>query len=546
MQSEPTLMILDDVWSKEDLDKLLFEGTRYKTLITSRDSSIISKKFLNEVYQLPLLGEQDALSLLCFWAFGQTSIPSMIDVNLVKKVLEECGGLPLALKVIGSSLKGQTHVAWERAKSKILNGEIISDYYDEGILRCLESSIDSLDDVVKECFLDLGLFPKGKKICVDVLLQIWVNIRKIKWQDAIDILFKLARRNLINLSNNQRIKRTLSYGNALELNFFQHDIIRDLSLYLGCKDNVEDRKRLLMPRREHDILEKWKLYSNIAFNAQVVSIHTGPMEESQWHEMLFPKAEVLVLLFNASEYFLPPFVKTMKNLKIIMVFNYGSKRAILKGLDALSSLNQLKVVYLEKLISIPNESNGNILDNLENLSLSLCKGIENVPKFNSTKIRSFNLDHCSDLEDLPSSIFHMPNVQLWSITNCHLVQNLSHSIGNLLNLRVLRLSAMPGLKELPTSIGALGLLEYLDISLCENLRELLEEIGKLKSLIELDMRECSSLKKLPKAVCQLSSLKHVMCDEKIGKQWLQAKRISIPILEVEIIKLHFSLDWLDD
>ncbi|GLJ34610.1 hypothetical protein SUGI_0696100 [Cryptomeria japonica] len=117
MQSEPTLIILDDVWSKEDLDKLLFEGTRYKTLITSRDSSIIPKTFSTEVYQLPLLDEQDALSLLCFWAFGQTSIPSTIDANLVKEVQEECGGLPLALKVIGSSLKGKTHVAWERAKN---------------------------------------------------------------------------------------------------------------------------------------------------------------------------------------------------------------------------------------------------------------------------------------------------------------------------------------------------------------------------------------------------------------------------------------------
>ncbi|XP_057838403.1 probable disease resistance protein At4g33300 [Cryptomeria japonica] len=204
MQSEPTLMILDDVWSKEDLDELLFEGTRYKTLITSRDSSIIPKTFSTEVYQLPLLGEQDALSLLCFWSFGHTSIPSTIEVNLVKKVQEECGGLPLALKVIGSSLNGQTHVAWERAKNKISNGKIISSYHEEGILKCLKSSIDSLDDVAKECFLDLGLFPKGKKICVEALLQIWVNFRKMEWKDAVDILFKLAGRNLINLSSNQR------------------------------------------------------------------------------------------------------------------------------------------------------------------------------------------------------------------------------------------------------------------------------------------------------------------------------------------------------
>ena len=36
-QSKPSLIILDDVWCKRDLEKLLFEGYGCKTLITSRD-----------------------------------------------------------------------------------------------------------------------------------------------------------------------------------------------------------------------------------------------------------------------------------------------------------------------------------------------------------------------------------------------------------------------------------------------------------------------------------------------------------------------------
>ena len=73
------------------------------------------------------------------------------------------------------------------------------------------------------------------------------------------------------------------------------------------------------------------------------------MAENQWYPMDFPEAEVLVVHFSASEYFLPPSLKTMKKLKFVMLCNLSSKRTTIKGLDALSSLSQLKTVHLEKL-----------------------------------------------------------------------------------------------------------------------------------------------------------------------------------------------------
>jgi hypothetical protein len=59
------------------------------------------------------------------------------------------------------------------------------------------------------------------------------------------------------------------------------------------------------------------------------------------------------------------------------------------------------------------------------------------------------------------------------------------------------------------------------------------------------MRECSRLRKLPKSVGGLRSLKHVICDEKIGQQWSRVKSSAIMELRVEVVEAHFSLDWLD-
>ncbi|XP_057870987.2 putative disease resistance protein At5g47280 isoform X1 [Cryptomeria japonica] len=546
-QSKRILMILDDVWSRAHLEELLIEAPGYKTVITTRDSSIVPQNSSTRLYQLPLLGHEDALSLFCFSAFGQTSIPSNAHANLVMEVQAECKGLPLALKVIGSSLNGEPYVTWSNAKNKLSLGESISSDHEEGLFRCLETSINFLDDVGRECFLDLALFPENKKTCANALLDIWVYVRKLEWQDAFMMLVEFARKSLLNLVSSPGSQATISYGNASELYFSQHDVMRDLAIYLGNQDSIVHRKRLFMPRKELSLPGEWgEMLNDRPFNAQVVSIHTGSMVESQWYKMDFPEAEVLVLHFSASKYFLPPFVKTMKKLKFVMLCNLNSKRATVEGLDALSSLTQLRSVRLEKLEAPTVLEQIKAIQKLDKLSLCLCQGFGNISTFSNTNLQEFNLDHCSDLEEWPAEICCMPSAQVWSITNCHLVEKLPCDLGNLSSLRMLRLSALPALKEFPASIGKLGQLEFLDISVCEGLKELPEEIGQLKQLKEFDMRECSRLRRLPRSVCELSSLKYVICDEKIGHLWLQVKASFIPDLRVEIVEPQFTLDWLDD
>ncbi|XP_059074999.1 probable disease resistance protein At4g33300 [Cryptomeria japonica] len=445
--------------------------------------------------------------------------PSKIQSRVFEaiEVQAQCGGLPLALKVIGRSLHGEPQQVWERAKNKISRGESISAYHKNGLLKLLEISIDSLDDVAKECFLDLALFPEDRKICADALLDIWVYVRKLQRHDALSILSDLASRNLLNLTSTPRRTIAISHENVSELYFSQHSVMRELAIHLGCRGSVVHSKRFLMDMKEQSLPEKWEFLNHTACDVQVLSIHTGPMEASNWYEMNLPETVALLLFFTSSEYSLPPFLRSMKNLKFLMILNYGTKKATVKGLDALSSLTELKCVRLERLIAPLVQKQRTELSNLEKLSLSLCEGFEYVSTFNITKLREFNIDHSSNLEEVPISFCYMPSVKMWSISNCHLVQKLPYELGNMNSLRMLRLSALPGLKELPPSIGKLRPLECLDISFCEGLRELPVEIGQLKKLSEFDMRECSRLKRLPRAVCELNSLKLVISDEKIVK-----------------------------
>ncbi|GLJ44172.1 hypothetical protein SUGI_0921760 [Cryptomeria japonica] len=296
---KPTLVVLDDVWSRSNLEQLLFEAEGYKTIITTRQDFTVPNEHSTRLYELPMLQRADALSLFCFWAFGQPSIPKNENEDLVKQVEGYCKGLPLALKVIGSSLRGESTLVWESAKQKLSRAEHISEYHKEGLLNCLETSIDVLDDDLRQCFLDLGAFPKGRKCSVDALLDMWVYVRQMEWQDAFVVLLELASRNLINITSDPG-GRAIAYGCAYELSFSQHDVMRDLALRLASQDGIGNCKRLFMPRKEDRIPTKWLTIKDQPFKAQIVSIHTGAMDKKQWHDIDFTKVEALILYFAAS------------------------------------------------------------------------------------------------------------------------------------------------------------------------------------------------------------------------------------------------------
>ena len=76
------LVVLDDVWSQNDLERLIFPGC--KILVVSRFKF---PKVIKATYEVELLTENEAMSLFCHSAFGQKSMPLGTNENLVKQVL---------------------------------------------------------------------------------------------------------------------------------------------------------------------------------------------------------------------------------------------------------------------------------------------------------------------------------------------------------------------------------------------------------------------------------------------------------------------------
>ncbi|KAJ6328168.1 hypothetical protein OIU77_009959 [Salix suchowensis] len=266
------------------LEQLIFKVAGCKTLVVSRFKF---PTVFKATYNVELLRGDEAISLFCHSAFGKTSIPPAADSNLVKQIVDECKGLPLALKVIGASLRDQPEICWASAKKRLSKGEPICESHESKLLDRMAISTQFLSKKVRECFFDLGSFPEDKKIPLDVLINVWVEIHDLDDEEAFAILVELSDKNLLTLVRDARAGD--KYSSYYEIGVMQHDVLRDLAIHLSSREDVNECKRLLMPRREEQLPREWERNADRPFNAQIVSIHTGEMKEMDWFRMDFPE-----------------------------------------------------------------------------------------------------------------------------------------------------------------------------------------------------------------------------------------------------------------
>ncbi|GLJ43432.1 hypothetical protein SUGI_0902460 [Cryptomeria japonica] len=525
-RNDPILVVLDDIWKFSDLKELLFRGEQYTTLVTTRDKKTIPTWFKTRLYPLPCLQEEHALQLFCCCAFRMPTIPNSHSAKLVKQVQAECKGLPLALQVIGSSLYGMPDSVWKAAKDALARGEAADDNQIEVLLKSLETSINVLDDNEKQCFLDLAIFPKGRTIPANLLLDIWVYVRQMRRNEAVLRLWKFVARHLLDLRRDPWTPESTD-DCMNSYSFSQHDVMRDLALYLAKQDNRTHCRRLYMSQKESELPQEWQTDGDRSSRAQIVSINTGAMKDTQWPGIKFPEAEALVLYFTASEYCIPTFLDTMSKLKVLIIHNDNAKRAKISGLTGFKELSQLKTLHLERLIVPPLYEDCKGLKSLQKISLSLCQGLGKNKMFNLPSLLEFNLDHCSDLEELSSGICSSSSLEILSVTHCHSLAKLPADLGNLRSLKEIRLCQSPGLKTLPPSICSLGKLELLNISSCMGLK--------------VDGLKVSDLKTTFQSLAQMASLKKVICDEDNEQLFRRSAKSD---LEVVPVVEDFNLNWL--
>ncbi|MFS7916209.1 putative P-loop containing nucleoside triphosphate hydrolase, leucine-rich repeat domain superfamily [Helianthus anomalus] len=169
---EKILVILDDVWQKVDIKDIgltspLPKGV--KLLLTSRDSNIctqIADASLLQVVQVNVLSDEEAQKFFSEY----TGVSKEHDQNLFQigcDIVKKSGNLPLAIKLIGTTLKHKKSHVWRNTLVRLKNH-----YLDDNVQEIIRISYEYVkNEEDKEIFLHCGLFPEDSFIEIEDLVR---------------------------------------------------------------------------------------------------------------------------------------------------------------------------------------------------------------------------------------------------------------------------------------------------------------------------------------------------------------------------------------
>ncbi|KAL4601008.1 hypothetical protein ACB092_11G241000 [Castanea dentata] len=233
------LLVLDDIWENKVWDQVSAafpdkpKGSRI--LITTR----IKEVALNACsrihpYELRKLNKEESWELFSKKVFQGATCPENL-VNPGKLIAERCGGLPLAIVVLGGLLanKEKSSYIWNKVTGNAI--AYLTDQKRSDCTAILALSYSHLPRHLKPCFLYFGIYPEDFEIPVRQLIQLWLaegfiqQIHNRNVEDvAEDYLEELIDRSLIQVATRR------ADGGVKTCRI--HDLLRDLCI----KESVEE------------------------------------------------------------------------------------------------------------------------------------------------------------------------------------------------------------------------------------------------------------------------------------------------------------------
>ena len=226
--NKKVLLVFDDVEDCYNLRSLVGERFWYRPgsriIITSRDQDLLMRLGVNEIYSPAEMSNEEALRLFSLTCFGSEHTPEGYK-EMSNDVVSYAGGLPIAIKFLGSHLVDSSILEWKSCLDGLENN------IPTELLQVLQISYDGLAGMVKEIFLHLACFFNGedKTRTVDILqtLELFPKIG----------LSNLMKRSLLNLPLDK---------NGL----WMHPLVQQMGREMVCRECPEwpsRRSRLWLP-----------------------------------------------------------------------------------------------------------------------------------------------------------------------------------------------------------------------------------------------------------------------------------------------------------
>uniref|UniRef100_A0A8R7V3E3 Disease resistance protein RGA3 n=1 Tax=Triticum urartu TaxID=4572 RepID=A0A8R7V3E3_TRIUA len=189
-------LVLDDVWNEEkklwedELKPLLCSigGPGSVIVVTCRSKQVASIMQTVDPVELAFLSEEDSWELFSNKAFSNGAKEQTELVTIGKRIVYKCGGLPLALKIMGGLLSSKQQVhEWKTIEETNIGNNVGGKYE---VMPILKLSYKHLSSEMKQCFAFCALFPKDYEMEKDMLIQLWMANGFIQEEGTMDLAQK--------------------------------------------------------------------------------------------------------------------------------------------------------------------------------------------------------------------------------------------------------------------------------------------------------------------------------------------------------------------
>ncbi|KAM3731591.1 hypothetical protein ACB098_12G175400 [Castanea mollissima] len=470
-------IILDDVDGDEQLEALVGKhdwfGPGSRIIVTSRHSHLLKRCGVDFIYKAKELNNDDALQLFSWKAFHKPH-PEENYVNLSKDFVNYAKGLPLALKVLGSSLFAKKLKEWESALYKLKKEP------NRNILDILQVSFDGLTNSEKGLFLDIACFFKGEnKDCIRDILESFCY--SLDYDIGV-----LMDKSLITIDDHGTL--------------WMHDLLQDMGQEIVRRESPKEpggRSRLWI---YDDVIHVLKNNSGTEV-VEGIMLNMPIQEVEHLSAEVFSKMKILRLLIIGNVQLPKDLSYLSDELRIIEWYGYPFK-------SMPTNFHPNKLVELRMHCSriIQLWKGIMILDALKLMDLSDSQYLIEIPDLSGApKLKQLILRHCTRLYKIHTSLGDLERLIRLDLNGCKCLEILPHKI-SLGELEIFDLGGCSRLKKFPEIVGNMSRLSKLCLSETA-IKDLPLSMEHLTGLIKLDLRECKNLSSLSNGCCCLMSLK---------------------------------------
>ncbi|KAL3750145.1 hypothetical protein ACJRO7_011167 [Eucalyptus globulus] len=505
-KGKKVLILLDDIDHQNQLDALARERDWFTAgsiiIVTTRYKFVLDQSDFNVDYKYELKELDEVHSLLLFKRHAFRMGHCLEDFEgISNEILSTMGGLPLAIKVIGSYLYGKVDKkVWQDILEKLRIEP------DRDVQKTLKISYDALEPTQKEIFLDIACFLIGENSKYAVYM----------WEDCKFFPY-LGIEEL-------KLRCLIKIGDRGE--FWMHDQLRDLGRSIFCHGQPPERclKPWLKDKALRSIREfkhfgsgfdYWPRGCSSTCTSELENLPSSRFLSLCWttrsedFNELFPELRWLQWLYIERDVFSSAVNLHLSKL-VVLELSQNKLTDDWGGWSSIMVAKQLKVLNLSNSWELRYTPNFSAFTKLEILILSGCEKLKQVdPSIGKLKsLISLDLSSCHNLKELPEEVGELQELKEL-LLNSISITKIPMSVYFLRKLEKLALGSCCSLVEIPLTNGNLSSLQYLDLNLCSSLRKIPHSMKNFSSLKRLKLFGCKSLAEIPSSIGNLSSLEQL-------------------------------------